>query len=303
MFSTTNPADLEKMRRVGRVSANAREKGMAMVDEGVKLFDVAEEVEGYIRSQGMKLAFPCNISVNEIAAHYTPSINDKTKFEIGDVVKIDCGAQLDGFVGDTAGTVEVGTRRFTELINAARDARDTVMEFIGEGVPINEIGVAVEGTIKNHGFEPIRNLSGHQIEPYNLHAGLSIPNYDNGDEQTLKRNMVIACEPFATNGVGEIVGGKPGNICRIIRDVPIADPALQDFFNYLKEEFATFPFCARSCDDPKAEQKVKSLIRHGLVSSYAILVERKKGCVAQFEHTVHIGEGRGEVLTISDGGF
>ena len=65
----TSPTDLEKMRRVGRVSANAREKGMAMVDEGVKLFDVAEEVEGYIRSQGMKLAFPCNISVNEVAAH------------------------------------------------------------------------------------------------------------------------------------------------------------------------------------------------------------------------------------------
>ena len=299
----TNPADLEKMRRVGRVSANAREKGMAMVDEGVKLFDVAEEVEGYIRSQGMKLAFPCNISVNEVAAHYTPSVNDKTKFEIGDVVKIDCGAQLDGFVGDTAGTVEVGTRRFTDLIDAARDARDTVMEFIGEGVPINEIGVAVEGTIKNHGYEPIRNLSGHQIEPYNLHAGLSIPNYDNGDDQLLKRDMVIACEPFATNGEGLIVNGKPGNICRIIREIPIADPVLQDFFNYLKEEFATFPFCARSCDDPKAEQKIKSLIRHGLVSSYAILIEKKKGCVTQFEHTVHIGEGRGEVLTISDGGF
>ena len=299
----TSPTDLEKMRRVGRVSANAREKGMAMVDEGVKLFDVAEEVEGYIRSQGMKLAFPCNISVNEVAAHYTPSVNDKTKFEIGDVVKIDCGAQLDGFVGDTAGTVEVGTRRFTDLIDAARDARDTVMEFIGEGVPINEIGVAVEGTIKNHGYVPIKNLSGHQIEPYNLHAGLSIPNYDNGDDQLLKREMVIACEPFATNGEGLIDNGKPGNICRIIREIPIADPVLQDFFNYLKEEFATFPFCARSCDDPKAEQKIKSLIRHGLVSSYAILIEKKKGCVTQFEHTVHIGEGRGEVLTISDGGF
>ena len=299
----TSPTDLEKMRRVGRVSANAREKGMAMVDEGVKLFDVAEEVEGYIRSQGMKLAFPCNISVNEVAAHYTPSVNDKTKFEIGDVVKIDCGAQLDGFVGDTAGTVEVGTRRFTDLIDAARDARDTVMEFIGEGVPINEIGVAVEGTIKNHGYVPIKNLSGHQIEPYNLHAGLSIPNYDNGDDQLLKRDMVIACEPFATNGEGLIVNGKPGNICRIIREIPIADPVLQDFFNYLKEEFATFPFCARSSDDPKAEQKIISLIRHGLVSSYAILIEKKKGCVTQFEHTVHIGEGRGEVLTISDGGF
>ncbi len=303
MFSMTSQADLEKMRRVGRVSANAREKGLSMVQEGVKLFDVAEEVEGYIRSQGMKLAFPCNISVNEIAAHYTPSSTDKTKFEIGDVVKVDCGAQLDGFVGDTAGTVEVGTRRFTDLIDAARDARDTVMEFIGEGVPINEIGTVVEGTIQNHGYTPIRNLSGHQIEPYNLHAGLSIPNYDNGDTQVLKRNMVIACEPFATNGEGLIVGGKPGNICRIIRDGPIADPALQEFFDYLKEEFATFPFCARSCDDPKAEQKVKALVRHGILSSYAILIEKKKGCVAQFEHTVHIGEGRGEVLTIPDPGF
>ena len=127
--------DLEKLRKAGRVAANAREKGMAMVQEGVKLFDVAEEVEGYIRSQGCKLAFPCNISVNEIAAHYTPSVNDKSRFEIGDVVKVDCGAHVDGFVGDTAGTVEVGTRRFTDLIETARQARDTVMEFIGEGIP------------------------------------------------------------------------------------------------------------------------------------------------------------------------
>ena len=295
--------ELEKLRKAGRVSANAREKGMAMVAEGVKLFDVAEEVEGYIRSQGCKLAFPCNISINEIAAHYTPSVNDKLRFQIGDVVKVDCGAQVDGFVGDTAGTVEVGTNRFRDLIEAAKSARDTVMEFIGEGCPINEIGQAVDMTIRNRGFVPIRNLTGHQIEPYNLHAGLCIPSYDDGNTDRLKAGMVIACEPFATNGAGMIVSGRPGNICRIIRDKPIADPELQDFFNYLKEEFSTFPFCARSCDDPKATQKISKLIRHGYLSSYALCVEQKKGCVAQFEHTTYMIGPKAEITTLCDGGY
>lgn len=295
--------ELEKLRKAGRVSANAREKGMAMVREGVKLFDVAEEVESYIRSQGCKLAFPCNISINEVAAHYTPSVNDRNVFEVGDVVKVDCGAACDGFVGDTAGTVEVGTNRFRELLDSARDARDTVMEFIGDGCPINSIGRAVDMTIQSHGFRPITNLSGHQIEPYNLHAGLYIPNHDDGNTDLIQAGMVIACEPFATNGAGQIVAGRPGNICRIIRDKPLSDPELQAFFDYIKEEFRTFPFCARSCDDPKATQKISKLIRHGLVSSYALLVEQKKGCVAQFEHTVYIAGKKGEVTTLCDDGY
>ena len=290
--------ELEKLRKAGRVSANAREKGMAMVKQGVKLFDVAEEVEGYIRSQGCKLAFPCNISINEIAAHYTPSVNDRTVFEIGDVVKIDCGAQVDGFVGDTAGTVEVGTNRYRDLIESAKNARDTVMEFIGEGCPLNEIGSAVDMTIRSKGFVPIRNLSGHQIEPYNLHAGLCLPNYDDGNTDVLKAGMVIACEPFATNGDGLITSGRPGNICRIARDRPPKEEDLRQFYDYIMEEFRTFPFCARSCDYPKAEFLLKKLVRQGIASSYAILKEVKGGCVSQWEHTVYIAGPKGEVTTI-----
>ena len=135
---------LSKLRKAGRISAEARDLGLSLVGKGVKYYDVAQEVEGYIRKNGCKLAFPCNISVNEIAAHYTPSDNDKTMFEIGDVVKVDCGAAVDGYVGDTAGTVEVGTNRFRDLIDAAHNARDAVMEFIGEGLAINEIGKVVD---------------------------------------------------------------------------------------------------------------------------------------------------------------
>ena len=107
--------ELAKLRKVGEISGAARELGMSMCEAGVKLYDVAQEVEGYIREHGCGLSFPCNISRNEVAAHYTPSCNDETRFEIGDVVKIDCGGMLDGFIGDTAGTVEVGTRNYTVI--------------------------------------------------------------------------------------------------------------------------------------------------------------------------------------------
>ncbi len=293
-----NEEELSKLRIAGKVSGAARELGLSMVKEGVKLYDVAQEVEGYIREHGCGLAFPCNIGINEIAAHYTPSCNDKTVFQIGDVVKVDCGAELDGFIGDTAGTVEVGTNMYRDLVEISKTARNTVAEFIGDGVPLTEIGRAVEMTITSKGFQPIRNLCGHQIEPYNLHAGLSVPNYDSGETTKIKAGMTVAIEPFATNGAGEVKNGKPGNIVRILREREIADPKARKFFEYVKEEFKTFPFCARSCDFPDAEKYVKILIRHGVLSSYTQLIEIKGSIVSQHEYTFYIDGRCGEVTTL-----
>lgn len=293
-----NEEQLAKLRTAGKVAGAARELGLSMVKEGVKLYDVAQEVEGYIREHGCGLAFPCNISINEIAAHYTPSCNDKTVFQIGDVVKVDCGAEFDGYVGDTAGTVEVGTNSYKDLVQISKSARNTVAEFIGDGVPLGEIGRAVQMTIEGAGFHPIVNLCGHQIEQYNLHAGMSVPSYDSGETTEIKSGMTVAIEPFATNGKGEVRNGKPGNIVRILRERPIADPKAQEFFEYVKGEFKTFPFCARSCDFPDAEKHVRNLIRHGVLSSYAQLVEVDGGIVSQHEYTFYIDGKRGEVTTL-----
>ncbi len=292
-----SPDDLEKLRKAGRVSGEARELGISMVEEGVKLYDVAQEVEGFIRSKGCKLAFPCNISRNECAAHYTPSCTDTTVFELGDVVKIDCGAQLDGFVGDTAGTVEVGTKCYTELIESSKRARNTVAEFISDGVSLGEIGRAVEMSMHRDGFVPIENLCGHQIDRWNLHAGLSVPSYDCGLKDTIRNGMTVAIEPFATNGKGWVNNGKFGNIVRLAKDKNIRDPKAREFVEYVKEEFHQFPFCARSCDFPDAERMVKTLMRLGILSGYATLVEAGGGMVSQHEYTFYI-DGRGEVTTL-----
>ena len=293
-----NDEQLDKLRKAGRISGEARELGMSLVGEGVKLFDVAQEVEGYIRDHGCGLAFPCNISINEVAAHYTPCCNDDHVFSRGDVVKIDCGAELDGYVGDTAGTVEVGTSVYTDLIESSKRARNTVAEFIGDGIPLCDIGRAVEMSMARDGFVPISNLCGHQIVQYNLHAGLSVPSYDNGDMNTIKSGMTVAVEPFATNGYGEVKNGHFGNIVRIARDKNIRDPKARKFLEYVKEEFKTFPFCARSCDYPDAEKMVKLLMRQGIFSGYAELVEVNGGIVSQHEYTFYIDGKRGEVTTL-----
>jgi len=290
--------DLEKLRKAGRIAACALRIGMDMVDHNVRLYDVAEEVEGYIRSHGAKPAFPVNLSINEIAAHYTPSPGDKTRFETGDVVKVDVGAHVDGFVGDTAGTVEVRTKSFAPLIESSVRARDAVMEFIGEGCPLNEIGRAVDASMRRDGFKPISNLCGHQITQYMLHAGLSIPNVDDGNRRQVEKGMVLAVEPFATNGGGSIRSGRPGNIFRIARDLKTSDPESYEFFAELKEEATSFPFCERWFDDPKAGAKINKLMRHGTVNVYMQLLEVKKGCVAQAEHTVYISGKKAEITTL-----
>lgn len=288
---------LSKLRKAGKVAGEARDIGLEMVEPGVKLFDVAEEVESYIRRKGCGLAFPCNVSVNEIAAHYTPGVNDKKVFKVGDVVKIDCGAELDGWVGDTAGTAEAGTGRHSQLIQASKQARDAIAEFVGDGFPLNEIGRIIEVNIQQYGFTPVRNLCGHEITQYNLHSGLSVPNYDDGGSTRIEKGMILAIEPFATDGRGEVVNGRPGNIVRIIREREIEEPDIKEFFDYVKGEFKSFPFCARSCDFPDAEKYVNYLIRRGILSSYAQLVEVKRGIVSQHEHTFYVSESGAEILT------
>ena len=290
------PEELEKLKRAGIIAAQALRIGMDMVAENVKLFDVAEEVESYIRKQGAKPSFPCNLSLNEVAAHYTPAPKDRTRFDIGDVVKVDVGTHIDGFVGDTAGTVEVGTRSFKGMIESSVRARDKVMEFISDGLPVNEVGKVVDSSIKQDGFRPITNLTGHEIKQYNLHAGLGIPSYDDRNTTQVRSGMIIAIEPFATNGQGLIRSGKFGNIYKIAKERPIADPEMKDFYDMIRKEFVTFPFCERWVDHPKAGPMLNKLARHGLVTTYMQCIEMKKGCVTQAEHTVYI-DGKNALVT------
>lgn len=290
---------LDCIRKAGHLSAEAREIGRSLVAEGVALRKVVEAMECHILEHGGKLAFPVNISLNEMAAHFTPNSNDDLAFKSGDLVKLDVGAQVDGWLGDTATTVEVGTRNWQSLIQAAERALQQALEVAQDGVSVGTIGGVISRSIKDNGFRPVVNLSGHEMKRYNLHAGLSIPNYDDGTLTKVRGNMLLAIEPFATNGHGQVSNGRSGNIYRVLRDRPLKDPEADRLFQLIKQEFTTLPFCERWCDrlQPNSGAVLRTLHRHGVISTYPVLIEIKQGMVSQAEHTILVGNGRGEITT------
>ncbi len=293
-----NSDTLEALRKAGRVSREARDLAAAEVREGALLLDVAEAVEDYMRRHGTEPAFPTCISIDNVAAHYSPTHDDTLRFRKGNVVKLDLGAHLGGWIADTAVTVELGTRNWTELIRASELALQTAIEAVRPGVSTRQIGAGVQRAIKAHGYKPIRNLTGHTIERYVLHAGKSVPNVPHGHDVLLE-GEVVAIEPFSSSGAGQVDGRRTGNIYRVLRTKPLRQSDSNEFLTLLAANFKTLPFAERwACHiDARAPSLLKQLLRLGAVMTYPALLDVDGGIVAQTEHTIIVRADGGEVTT------
>ena len=292
------PIETDCYRKSGRILYEALRTGISMVKEGKLYTDVAEAIESIIWGQAAP-AFPVNISVNEVAAHYTPSVNDTHRFCNGDVVKIDAGVHVDGYITDSARTVVVGHNSlYTKMILAVEEALDNAITIIKVGTRIADIGKTIEDTIGSYGFKPIINLQGHSLERYTLHAGLSIPNVATTSHRKLKVGEVIAIEPFATAGRGSVVNGEAGHIYHLTSRGKGA------VVQAIKQQFGTLPFASRWMKhvvDPELIQTtLRFLLRRRYIHCYNVLLESGGGIVTQKEHTVIVTEGGCEVITLPD---
>ncbi len=289
----------EKLRLAGKVAAEARALGVSLCAEGALLLDVAERIEAHMRSRGSPPAFPTCLSIDHVAAHYSPVHNDRTALRRGNVVKLDLGAQVDGYIADTAATVEVGTRNWRDLIKASEVACETAIEVCRPKTPTRLIGSAIERAIESFGFKPISNLTGHTIERYNLHAGKSIPNVGGLGGDVVEAGDTLAIEPFSTNGAGKVEGRKSGNIYRLLSTRDIAPPSLNEFLRRIEESFKTLPFAERWAYalDHKAPAHLGRLLRAGRIMTYESLLDAGRGIVAQTEHTMIVDGGGVEVTT------
>ena len=288
----------EPLLRAGRVSKEARERAVELVHDGGLLRDLAEEVEGVMARRGLRPAFPTCISIDDVAAHYSPTHDDALRFRRGNVVKLDLGAQMEGWIADTAVTVEVDTRNWTALIRASELALQTAIEAVHGGVSTRAIGEGIERAIESHGYRPIRNLTGHTIERYLLHAGKSVPNIPHGHD-VLEEGEVVAIEPFASSGAGQVDGRRTGNIYRVVRAKPVKEPEANDFLQLLSNEFKTLPFAERWAHrlEPRAPALLNALVRMGSIMTYPALLDLQNGIVSQTEHTMIVGPAGAEVTT------
>jgi len=192
--------EIEKLRTAGRIAAQVKEYGKDLVKKDASMTEVLDKIEEKIVELGAKPAFPAQISCDHIAAHYCPDEEDKTIFS-DQLVCLDVGVHVDGFIGDTAVTVDL-SGKYNDLIKAAEEALDNAVKIIKPGVTLAEIGKAIQETINKYGFAPVRNLSGHGLGKYEIHTKPNIPNFDNGNNTKIEPGMVFAVEPFASTGAG-----------------------------------------------------------------------------------------------------
>lgn len=278
--------------KAGKIASEVRQIVKKKYHIGNTLYNICEWVENEIRTREGAPAFPVNVSLNHIAAHYTAEPGDTIIVKDGDVLKIDIGVHVGGYIADTAATVCYDPK-YDTLVRAAESALHEATRISKANTKAGDIGRTIEYAISHYGLKPIQNLSGHSLDQFTIHAGKSIPNIKTiGSSFTLVANQAYAIEPFVTtkNGQGVVYEGKIRNIFSIISRKPSKEKEINEFLETVWNLFKTLPFAIRwlidKYEEREARRLIECLIHTRNIHAYPVLVEGNSEMVAQAEHTI-----------------
>ena len=281
-----NISEEESYKKAGEIANKIRDYAKNLIKPGMPLLEIAKKIEGEIENLGGVPAFPVNLSINEIAAHYHPTLEDTTLAQ--GLLKVDIGVQINGFIADTAFSMDLTPeKKYKELIKASEEALENALNILNKNPSLNDIGKTIKETIEKKGFSPIINLSGHELKQYEVHAGLTIPNYANNNNTKLEQGA-YAIEPFATTGEGKVIDGQSSNIFKINQFRNPRSPTARKILEYAAEKYRTLPFSLREMQEQFgniARLGLKELEQIGAVHNFPQLIEKTRQPVSQAEHT------------------
>jgi methionyl aminopeptidase len=287
----------EKHREAGEILAQVRDEAADMVEVGVSHLEVAEFAEDRIRELGGKPAFPVNISIDEEAAHATPSVDDDSTFG-EEMINLDIGVHVDGWLADTAVTVDLSGH--DDLAEAPAEALEAAIDVVEPGVQTGEIGAAIEEVIESYDYNPVVNLTGHGLGHWDQHTTPNIPNREVSQGATLEVGDVVAIEPFATDGTGKVSEGAEEEIFALEREGNVRNRQARQALEQITEEFRTLPFATRWIESSRAEMALRRLKAQDIIHGYPVLKEDDGKLVSQKEHTLIVTPDGCEVTTRSD---
>ncbi len=281
--------------KAGKGVIAAKKLAKRIIKPGISFLEVANRCEAEITKSGCDLSFPINMSLNEIAAHYSPPIGDNTLIPEQGLLKIDIGSHFNGYIADSAFTINLDENpKFQNYVDAAKEAVEAAIELFNPGVKLYELGEVIAKKIIDRGLRPITNLGGHELKQFNLYAGPFIPNYkEKLHNQVLKPGDAYACEPFATSGVGKVENGIHSYIFRFAKKVrKNMSYEQQGYMNKIQKNFKTLPFSPRwiinnnLIPKDKILRTIESFLGKKILDKYPLLIERAKEPVSQEEHTI-----------------
>ncbi len=262
------------------------------------LLRIAELVEGRIKEEGGECAFPANLSLNDNAAHYTPTAGDLALVGEKDLLKVDLGVAIDGYCTDFAFTVDYSHEN-GKMVDAVEEALQNALSMMKAGTDTSDIGKEIERTIAGYGFKPIENLCGHMMRQYDLHARVEIPNVETAGGYELQEGDVFAVEPFASTGEGRVIEGEFCQIYALTAEkAAVRLPRSRELLARIAADRMTLPFAARWYKDVgMLNLAINDLVKNGALQEFPVLREARKGAmVAQAENCVIVEKDSVKVL-------
>ncbi len=289
---------MDDWKEAGQITKKALDYGASLIKKGAKMREVCDLTDQKVIDLGAKPAWHTQIGNNYVAAHYTPDPEDESVFN-DELVCLDVGASLNGIIGDTACTVDLSGKN-QKLIQAVKEALDAAIKLCTPGTKVSEIGKVIQETITGHGFSPVKNLSGHGLSQWIIHDKPGIPNYNNGSQTKLIDGQIIAIEPFATTGMGLIEEAGQANIFSLENSKPVRSPFAREIMQFVENNYRNLPFTTRWLTQKFGKGKtvlaLRELLHSGILVQHPPLIEKTKGLVSVWEHTIRVGETP-EVLT------
>lgn len=311
----------DDLRKAAECHRQVRRYARSFIQPGVRLWDMCERLEEANRhlvgEAGLAagIAFPTGCSINHVAAHYTPNGGDDTVLGFDDVMKIDFGTQVRGRIIDCAWTVAFNNK-FNPLLEAVADATNTGIREMGIDVRIGDIGAAIQEAMESHEIEldgktyqvrSVKNLNGHSIGPYQIHAGKTVPIVKTGDQTKMEEGELYAIETFGSTGKAYVHEDMECSHYMKNFNAPAKPnlrlPQAKQLLAVIDKNFGTLAFCRRYLDrigETKHLMGLRALVDAGVVETYPPLCDQKGSYVAQLEHTILLRPTRKEVMSRGD---
>lgn len=288
-----SPETLQLLLKAGKVASQVRrETAMKLQKPGTSFLEVMDYAEHRILQLNGQIAW-AQMGLNDTAAHFCPEEDDKQVSQEGQLIKVDIGTHLDGWIADNAMTVSVGksseNKELGNLIKASQNALRSAIKLVRPGIQLWELGEAQYSEAEALGFTTVKNLCGHTIERYKVHAGISIPTYNNKDKTEIQAGWQVALEPFVTNGDGLIKEKGKATVFMVEKEKNARTPYARKILEEMKPRNGlpfTTRWLTRKYGKGAAALGLRELQQLGIIKSYPPLAEIANGMVAQFEHSM-----------------